>query len=276
MELPVFIKRSGDVYADACEISGNRKMTITTTVKDKAAIRPQPTAHAKPAVAKSVKDSISVLQEQPETMQDADDAQCPAPSQKATTTRPERAHTPEPPSVETTEDWSEMVEEAFAKSSFIARTPPQTRYTPPDVPMAPKKKETTPKTKARDPTTNATSTPTTLPNKNNEENNEDNPMPPPGNLIEALKKVKDILSQNVIRKDQKSDAQQTISQAIDHIMAMGSHEQKRKQPPNEDSARLINIENELAKLRKAITEPPQTYAQVAQRNTGKLATSAGN
>ena len=95
-------------------------MTITTTVKDKAASRPQPAASAEPAGTKSVKDSISVLKEHPENANGADDAQCAAPSQKATTTRPKRAHTSEPVIVETTKDWSEEVEYAFAKSSVMA------------------------------------------------------------------------------------------------------------------------------------------------------------
>ena len=60
------------------------------------------------------------------------------------------------------------------------------------------------------------------------------------------------------------------------VKLKGRHGQERKEPPNEDSARLINIENGLEKLIKAITEPPQTYAQAAQRNAEKLANSTGN
>src|SRR5436190_534505 len=54
------------------------------------------------------------------------------------------------------------------------------------------------------------------------------------------------------------------------------HRQLGKQSPTEDSIRLSNIEDELAKLRKVITEQPQTYAQAVQRNTAKPANSDGN
>ena len=43
-------------------------------------------------------------------------------------------------------------------------------------------------------------------------------------------------------------------------------DQQGKQVPTEDSARLSNIENQLAKLTKAIMEAPQTYAQAIQKN----------
>ena len=151
-----------------------------------------------------MKDSISVLKEWPETTSDAEGAQCAAPSQKSTTTRPKRADTPEPAIAETTKDWSEEEEDdntVFAKSSVTARTPPQMCCTPPDVSMAPKKKETTLAMKLRG--TNATGATTTQPSK---QIDEVSPMQLPGNLIEALKKVQDILSQSVIRKEQESDA----------------------------------------------------------------------
>ena len=253
-------------------------MTITTTVTDKAASRPQPAAYAEPDGAKSVKDSISVLKEQPGSTKDTNNTERTAPSQKATTTRPKRAHTLEPANAETTMDWSQEVEEAFAKSSALARTPPQTCCTPPDVTMAPKKKEATPTMMPRG--LNTTSATTTQPSK---QNNEAIPTPPPGDLIDALKKVQAILSQSTIKKEQKPNAQQTIGWAIDHIIATSDklreyqeQEQKRKKSPTEDSTRLTNIENELAKLRKAITEPPQTYAQAVQRNAAITANSAGN
>ena len=56
--------------------------------------RPQPAPLVEPAGAKSVKDDITVLKEQPQTTSNANDTQRPAPSQKAKGKRPERAFHP--------------------------------------------------------------------------------------------------------------------------------------------------------------------------------------
>ena len=101
---------------------------------------------------------------------------------------------------------------------------------PPDVTMAPKKKEATPTMMSRG--SNTTSAATTQPSK---QNNETSSTPPSGDLIDVLKQVRAILSQSTIRKEQKSNAQQTIGWAIDHIITMNDkleeyqeQEQKRK------------------------------------------------
>jgi hypothetical protein len=249
--------------------------TTATVPMGKAASKSQPAPSAEPAGIKSMKDSITVLKEQPKTTSDADDAQCASPNQKATTTRPKRAHAPEPSTAKSTKDCNEGEDSntVFAKSSIIVRTPPQTCCTPPDVAMAPKKKETTRKLRG----SSATTTTAAQPSKQSDEAR--STVSTPENLIEALKIVQEILSQKEIEKEEKLDAQQTIGLAIGHIMAMNEklkecHEQHGKQTLTEDASRLVNIENELAKLRKAITEPPQTYAQAVQRN--KVTNSTGN
>ena len=182
-------------------------MTITTNATGKAASRPHPAPSAKPVGAKNVKDDITVLKEQPRTTSDADDAQRYAPSQKATTTRPERAPIPKSTTTETTTDWSEEEENSYfpsTKSSTTARTPTQICCTPLDATMAPKKKETTMTMKFRG--SNATSI-ATQSSKHSEEININSLS---NNLIEALMKVQKILSQKVIKSDHKLDTQQII------------------------------------------------------------------
>src|SRR5947207_3645997 len=146
-------------------------MTITTNATGKAASRPHPAPSAKPVSAKNVKDDITVLKEQPRTTSDADDAQRHAPSQKATTTRPERAPIPKSTTTETTTNWSEEKENSYfpsTKSSTTARTLTQICYISLDTTMTPKKKETTMTMKFRD--SNATSI-ASQPSKHNEETN---------------------------------------------------------------------------------------------------------
>jgi hypothetical protein len=254
-----------------------RKMPITTLETKKTASRPQPAPDVE-STTKRVENSITVLSERLETTNNANEALWPAPSQKATTTRLKRAHTTEPPTPKINEGWSEEEDEndtAFHKSSIIARTPTQQCCTPPDasVIMAPKKKETALLMKFRD--VNAPNTTA----HTHKQNNEVNITSPSENLIEALKKVQHILSQNSIKKEEKSDASQTISLAIKHIIETNKkleehYNPQGKQSPSEDNARLRNIEEQLEKLTKAITEPTQTYAQAVQRNTVKK--SAGN
>src|SRR5437762_5991582 len=179
-------------------------MTITTNATGKAASRPQPAPSAKPVGAKNVKDDITVLKEQPRTTSDADDAQRHAPSQKATTTRPERAPIPKLTTTETTTDWSEEEENSYfpsTKSSTTARTPTQICCTPLDATMAPKKKETTMTMKFRG--SNATS----IASQSSKHSEETNINPPSNSLIEALTRIQKILSQKVIRNEYKMNAQ---------------------------------------------------------------------
>src|SRR5437773_2369656 len=105
-----------------------------TNATGKTASRPQPAPLVEPAGAKSVKDNITVLKEQPQTISDANDTQRPALSQKAMGKRP---------------DEEENNDFIFSKSSIITRTPTQMCCTPPDVTAAPKKKETTLSNKLR-------------------------------------------------------------------------------------------------------------------------------
>jgi hypothetical protein len=135
--------------------------------------------------------------------------------------------------------------------------------------MAPKKKETTLMRKLRgsdtaNPTTHAC-----------EQSNEANTKPLSKNIIEALKKAQHILTQPSVKKEEKADVSQSIGLAIDHIIEMNKkfeeleehHKQQAGQPPSEDNAHWRAVEEQLAKLTKAITEPTQTYAQIIQRNT---------
>jgi hypothetical protein len=263
-------------------------MTITTTEKGKAAKRPQPASAGESVGSKSTKDSISVLPKPPEAITDADNAQVPAPSQTTTVTRPKRVPIQETATAKSTEDWSEAEEEgdaAFARSSIVARTPPQTCCTPTDVMMAPKKKE--PTLAPNHLSTKATST-VQLGKQSSEVSSE---APPTENasVIDMLRKVQTTLSLPIIRSNQKLDAQRTMGAVIDLVTAMSEKlrecheqhgkqccEQHGKQPLTEDDARLVNIEKQLAKLTKAIMEPPQTYAQAVQRNAAKPTNSNRN
>src|SRR5947207_6370231 len=179
-------------------------MTITTNATGKAASRPQPAPSAKPVGAKNVKDDITVLKEQPRTTRDANDAQRYAPSQKATTTRPERAPIPESTTTETTTDWSEEEENSYfpsTKSSTTTRTSTQICCTPLDTTMASKKKKITMTMKFKD--SNATS----IASQSSKHNEEININSLSNNLIEILMKIQKILSQKVIRNDHKLNTQ---------------------------------------------------------------------
>jgi hypothetical protein len=122
-------------------------MTITTNEMGKtgkAANRSQPAPSAKPVGTKTMKESIHVLQDEPETTTDSEKAQDHEPSQTTMITRDKRAPTHEPITSKNTTDWSEAEEDdeaAFIRSNITARTPKQKCCTSPNVPMAPKKKE---------------------------------------------------------------------------------------------------------------------------------------
>src|SRR5436190_11897001 len=179
-------------------------MTITTNDTGKTASRVQPALSVEAVSAKTVKDSIHVLQKRPETTTDTDNAQGPAPSQTTT-----RASIHEPPTAESTTEWSEAEEEGdavFARSSVLERTPPQQCCTPPDVTLAPKKKETTLLTRLRG--SNATSAV-----HSSKQNDEANTVLPSENLIEALKKAQHTLSRDSVKKGEKLDIHQTIGLA---------------------------------------------------------------
>jgi hypothetical protein len=141
--------------------------------------------------------------------------------------------------------------------------------------MAPKKKEPTLTTKFRG--TNATSTaqPST---QSDEASNEAATEPPPEDLIQAMEKVRGILSLKTIKKDQKDNALQIIDKVINGMSEIlrDRHDRQGKQVPTEDSARLSNIENQLAQLTKAIMDPPQTYAQAVQRNIANARNAVEN
>ena len=94
-------------------------------------------------------------------------------------------------------------------------------------------------------------------------------VPPMEHFIEAWEKVHNMLLQKSIKGGQKEEAHQTIGWAIEYIKTSS-----KNTDPTEDSARLVNIENEITKIRKAITEPTQTYAQAVQKNTGNPASGA--
>ena len=102
------------------------------------------------------------------------------------------------------------------------------------------------------------------------------------NLIKALKKVQNMLSKPSIKKDEKDEASGIIGSAISHIIACNNrleenHNQQVNRSNPEDGARFRNIEEQLAKLTKTIMNPPpQTYAQVVQRNTTNPTISTGN
>ena len=119
--------------------------------------------------------------------------------------------------------------------------------------------------------TNATGTEQT-----SKQSDEASIAPPSDDLIDALKKAQIILSRDTVRKGDKSDIQQTIGRAIDQMIAMKEElkecrEQLGKQSTTDDNTCLSDIKNQLAKLTKAIMEPPQTYAQAIQRNTANNA-----
>jgi hypothetical protein len=246
----------------------------------KTASRPQPAPAVEPAGPKNMENNITVLRKQPETSSDADEAQCPAPSPKATTTRPKRAPASDTSTSKTNKDWNEKDDEsdaAFAKSSMMSRTPTQQDCTPPEaaMTMAPKKKETALMRKLR--ASNVANTTTRI----CEQSDEVNTISLSKNVVEALKKVQHILSQTSIKKEEKTDASQTIGQAIDHIIEMNKkfeeleeHHNQQARQPSEDNPPWRALEEQLAKLTKAITEPTQTYAQAVQRNAGT--TNAGN
>jgi hypothetical protein len=228
----------------------------------------------KPVGAKTAKDSIQVLQKQPPATADNDDAQDPEPSQSTTTTRPKQAATQEPPTTKTNSDWSTAEEEgvdAFSKSNVVTRTPTQACCTPSDVTMAPKKKDPVLTTKLRG--TNATSTA-----KPNKASDVATTISSPEDIINAMTEIRDILKHDVIRKEEKASACQTANMAIAAITEIFKqfHNHKGKQEPNDDSTRLNNIEDQLAKLTKAIMEPPLTYAQAVQRNRANPTNGTGS
>jgi len=163
----------------------SRKMPITAHGTSKPASKPQPATSVEPAGPKCVENSINVLRQPLETTSDADEAQCPMPSQKTMITRPKRDPAINPSTAKTIKEWSAEEEDsgtAFAKRSTIARTPTQQCCMPRDVAIAmtPKKKETTLTTKLRGASTTA------QPHKQSDEAND---MPAPKNFMEALKKA---------------------------------------------------------------------------------------
>jgi len=175
---------------------------------------------------------------------------------------------------ETTENWSAEEEDcnaAFSKSSIVPRTPTQQCCTPPDAAgaMAPKKRGPT-----RPKGANATST-----EQVSEQSDEVTTAPSSNDPIDVLKKVQIILGKDSLRKGDKYDLQQAIGLAIGQITAIKEELkecriQLGKPLLADDSTRLRNIEEQLAKLTKAITEPTQTYAQAVKRNTAT--NEAGN
>ncbi len=110
-----------------------------------------------------------------------------------------RALTHEPTTSKNTTDWSEAEEDdeaAFTRSNITARTPKQKCCTPANVPMAPKKKESTLTMKPR--SVNTTSVPQSS-TQIDETSIETIPIAAsPEDLIKALMKVQEILSQIVI------------------------------------------------------------------------------
>jgi hypothetical protein len=255
-------------------------MTITSNETDKTvktANRPQPAPSAKPVGIKTAKESIRVLQDEPETIANTDNAQGHGPSQPTMTTRGKRALTHEPTTSKTTTDWSEAEEDdeaAFTRSNITARTPKQKCCTPLNVPMAPKKKEPTLTTKPKD--GNATNTAQSNA-QSNESSNETIPIvSSPGDLIEAMRKIRALLSQTTIRTNDKKQAGETMDMIIMRMSEIFKEHQEEKQTPTEINTRLSNIENHLAQLMKTAMEPPQTYAQAVRRNTTSPTNNAGN
>jgi hypothetical protein len=247
----------------------------TTLGTSKTASRPQPASAVEPTGPKNMENNITVLRKQPETIGDTDEAQCSAPNQKATTTRPKRALATDPSTSKTNKEWNEEDEESdaiFAKSSRMSRTPTQQCCTPPEaaMTMAPKKKETVLMRKLR--ASNVTNTTT----RTCEQSDEVNTISLSKDVIEALKKVQHVLTQTSIKKEEKIDASQIVGLAIDHIIEMNkkfeeleehhNHNQQARQPSAEDNPPWRVFEEQLAKITKAITEPTRTYAQVAQSN----------
>ena len=150
-----------------------------------------------------------------------------------------------------TTNWSDVVEDdqdVFGSSSIIVRTPVTTRCTLNDVELAPKKEQATTslKPKSRD-------------------------APPPADAIEALAMVQKILLQKTIKSEQKTDAIQYIESAIQQFVTMSEKLERYKQrqenkPTNvtDGNTRLSNIEKELASIKKTLTRPAHTYADVTQ------------
>jgi hypothetical protein len=107
--------------------------------------------------------------------------------------------------------------------------------------MTPKKKESTLTTKLRG--VNATNT--AQPSKACDKDSDPViTVSSPEDIIKAMKKIRDVLLQDVIRKDQKSDARQTVDMAI-AVMNEGTPRLARKQVSTKDSVRLSNIENQI-------------------------------
>ena len=87
--------------------------------------------------------------------------------------------------------------------------------------------------------------------------------PTEDNIIKMLEKVQGILSQTKIKSDQKADAIQCIGWVINQVQAKGK-EPRDSNADTDNSARLTNIEKELAEIKKAVMEPHKTYAEAAR------------
>jgi hypothetical protein len=225
-----------------------------------------------------MKESILVLQDEPETTTDSEKAQDHEPSQTTMITRGKRASTHEPTTSKNTTDWSEAEEDdeaAFTRSNITACTP---CCAPPNVPMAPKKKESTLTTKPRSVnTTNITQSSTQIDETSSVDKSKlartskkatadqmNNVEPNLENILETMQAIHDALLQTILRSEQKTDARNKMAWAIESIKAMSGKLVDIPIPQRmpEESISHKEIMIELAEIKKAVK---QTYTQTAQK-----------
>lgn len=98
--------------------------TISTLGMSKTAGKPQSASAVESAGPKNAENSITVTRKQPEIIDDTDEAQGSAPSQKDTTTRPKRALAINPTITKINKEWNGEEEESavFAKSNSTLHT----------------------------------------------------------------------------------------------------------------------------------------------------------
>jgi hypothetical protein len=149
-------------------------------------------------------------------------------------------------------------------------TPPTKHCTPDSISMAPRKKATklsitAESLEATHTDDEGTSKPASKPTDTltDQENSGINMEPNLENILKVMQSVHDVLLQNVVRSNEKADARNKLTWAIEHVKAMSIPTQSR---PEENTC-YKEIISELAEIKKAVK---QTYAQAAQKAVTKV------